>query len=217
MPEIPSKQDKEYVNVLCDLSKWRESLENEAWAPWKKPNGESVNYKRYRDTLQKFTSLQSRLPMSPGFILTPQSFFRDKRIEPILKELKNLSESLSRQACRLIEEDKTYLFNPLVQVTILFHIRNQDFLKSLSEAVKHKSKAATHGNKEDIWLFLTAFILSQVPRARASHIHQVLNQYPLRHRLVGDKDWHRDSFQKWFKRNRAAIFSLRDRLTTDST
>jgi hypothetical protein len=188
-------------------------LENGAWAPWKKPNGESVNYKRYRDTLQKFTLLQSKLPP-----LTPRrALIRDKRIERIVRELKNVSHTLSSQACRLIEEDKTYLFNPLVQVTILFHIHSQDFLESLSEAVKHKSKAATHGNKEDIRLFLTAFILSQVPRARASHIHQVLDQYPLRRRLVGDRDWYRDSFQRWFKRNRAEIFALRDRLTADPT
>ena len=144
MPEIPSKQDKEYVNFLCDLSIWRGSFENGAWAPWKKPNGESVNYKRYRDTLQKFTLLQSKLPP-----LTPRRvLIRDKKIVTNVRELRNLSDSLADQACRLIEEDKTYLFNPLVHVTILFHIRNHDFLESLSEAVKHKSKAATHGNKK---------------------------------------------------------------------
>jgi hypothetical protein len=213
MPETPSKQYREYVKFLCDLSNWKESLENGAWAPWKKPNGESVNYKRYRDTLQKFTLLQSKLPP-----LTPRRvLIRDKKIVTTVRDLRNLSDSLADQACRLIEEDKTYLFNPLVQVTILFHIHSQDFLESLSEAVKHKSKAATHGNKEDIRLFLTAFILSQVPRARASHIHQVLDQYPLRRRLVGDRDWYRDSFQRWFKRNRAEIFALRDRLTADPT
>jgi hypothetical protein len=211
MREIISKQQQEYTNFLCDLSIWREGLNNGDWAPWKKPNGESENYKKYRDTLQEFTSLQSSLPT-----LTPRRvFIRDKSLVAVVKKLKKLSDDLASKACTLIREDKMYLFNPLVQVTILFHVRKQDFLKSLSEAVKHKSKAATHGNKEDIRLFLTAFILSQVPRARASHIHQVLDQYPLRHRLVGDKDWYRDSFQRWFKKNRAEIFALRDRLTAN--
>jgi CRISPR/Cas system CSM-associated protein Csm2 small subunit len=217
MPEIPSKEYKQYVKFLCDLSKWTESLENDAWAPWKKSNGKSVNYKHYRDTLQKFTLLQSRLPT-----LTPRRIFvRDKRIETIVRELKNLSDNLSSQACRLIEEDKAYLFNPLVQVTILFHIRNRDFLESLSEAIRHKSKAAKHGNKRSLLVFSTAFLLSQEPRTKPSHIYKVLekvlDKYPARRSVIGDKDWHRDSIQKLFKRNKAEIFALRDLLTYNPT
>lgn len=209
MREIISKQQTEYTRFLCDLATWREALENRDWAPWDKPKGDSDGYKCYRDLLQKFTSLQSSLPT-----LTPrQIIIRDKNLVDVVKELKKLSDDLASRACTLIREDKMYLFNPLVQVTILAHVHKQDFLESLSEAVRHKSKAATHGNKKNKskLFFLTAFLLSHNPRARASHIHKFLDKRPVRRLLVGDKGWDKESFRKWFKNNRAEILALLDR------
>src|SRR5262245_8777281 len=208
------KKRTEYTNFLFDLSAWKEELKNGDWAPWKKPNGKSENYKKYCARLEEFMSLQSRVSGNHFFI-------GDGKFVGVVKELKKLSDDLASKACALIREDKRYLFNPLVQATILFHVRKQDFLESLSEAIKHKPKAATHGNKKQQLVLAAAVLLSKHPGAKTLDIYRVLanmlDKEPVFRLLLGDKDLHLDSFQKFFKRNKAEIFALRDLLTTNLT
>jgi hypothetical protein len=212
MREIISKQKRESINFLRDLHSWREALEKRDWAPWEKSNGESENYKKYCNTLQEFTSLQSRLSLTPRQVLNPE-----KKITEIATKLRRLSKDLGDQACRLVERDKAYLFSPLVQVAILFHIRDQAFLENLSAGVRHKSKAAQHRNKKSYLVFLTAVLMSEETTLRPRQIYKFLNTPRIRELLrelrIEKREQDQDSFKKWFNRNRAEILSFRDRLT----
>jgi hypothetical protein len=204
------KQHTEYTNFLFDLSEWPERLKNGDWAPWRKPNGESENYKKYCARLDEFVSLQLNVPRNHFFI-------GDGKLVGVVRELQNLSDDLARRACKLIREDKRYLFNPLVQATIFFHLHKQDFMNDLSEAIKRKPKAAKHGNKKSTLVWAAAFLLSVAPGAKPSDIYRelakMLDREPVFRLLLGDKDLHLESFRKFFKRNKAEIFWFRDHFT----
>jgi hypothetical protein len=175
------KKRAEYTNFLFDLSAWRE-LKNGDWAPWEKPNGKSKNYKKYCARFEEFVSLQSSVPRNHFFI-------GNGKLVGVVKELKKLSDDLASKACALIREDKMYLFNPLVHATILFHVHKQDFLESLSEAIKRKPKAAKHGNKKSDLIFIIAFLMYEHPRLkRPRQFYKLFNRAPIREVVLGEKD-----------------------------
>lgn len=197
------EQQNEYTKFLIKVQNWSEVISK---PPHNNPYDRGEVYRKFFEDHKKWTGLLFSLPP-----LTPRRvLIRDKETAGIVKKLKSDMEGLKFTVYRLVAGDKTFLFDPLVKMVILFNIQDATFLKELADAIKRKPTAKPHARKKSELIYLTAFFLSRNPGLRPSQIEKRLQ--PALLLLEEAEEWQPDSFRKWFKRNQKEILEISNAL-----